>query len=672
MPNFWNNILVVTIDELVPEYYTYSALAKSIKRAEQRGYGINRVRIGGGGHPMLIEFDSLPQNIKESLHDPRKGKHVLEQFFSVDKDIVEWYRDYTFTEDGTSIKEETQDKYIANACLLRACQRLRVAREAERASKGYGPSGVMNTIWKDCMSFAPIMKSKFALESSLPEAESRWRETYNKFQQQGLVSLISKKHGNNNAKKGDEELEKLLTDMFATQTFKPTYADITRQYESFLSGYLEVINNATGELYSPKGFPALSKSTVYNYLNTYDNRIGAMAKRSGDRQRLMGATLPYHSLIQPETAGCIISIDDRQPPFEYAKGQRMWFYNGIDLGSEAFVAWVYGKTKEGIILEFYRQLVRNYAEWGFQLPAEIECESSLNSSFASTFLRPGYMFEHVRIEANNARGKRIEAYYKPLRYQLEKQHAGWLARPFALSESNQAGSHKTPTVPYDKLAEQCLGDIETWNNMPHSKFTDKTRWEVFCERQNPNLKPTNYKAFLRYLGYKTTTSCKAGIIKFQQREWLLGDNGKIYFGQHLINLMRLVEGENVDVYWLDDNQGGVLKALVYQGDTFICEALPKPQYHRSMIEQTPADAEAREIMSKYVITIEAYQRKRKNAIEPVTIIDNTPLTLNNKFQISRLHKSRPEHAGVEILPEPDEPVLTGVEVSFKRSLKDRF
>ena len=64
----------------------------------------------------------------------------------------------------------------------------------------------------------------------------------------------------------------------------------------------------------------------------------------------------------------------------------MWFYLGVDLGSEAIVTWVYGTSKEGIILDFYRQMVRNYAMWGLPLPAEIECESNLNADYRDGFL----------------------------------------------------------------------------------------------------------------------------------------------------------------------------------------------------------------------------------------------------------------------------------------------
>jgi hypothetical protein len=505
----------------------------------------------------------------------------------------------------------------------------------------------------------------------LPDNPVRLRRKLKKYIDEGYKSLIHGGHDNNNARIVTEDIELFLNEMFATQKHKPDSEEIFRQYNAFLSGYVDVINNETGELYNPKDFKALSKSTVTAYLAKWSNRIATYALRSGNRQTYMSRFKPYPSLEQPRFAGSIISVDDRQPPFEYEKGKRMWFYNGIDVGSEAFVCWVYGKTKEGIILDFYRQLVRNYAQWGFNLPAELEAELSLNSSFKNTFLQEGAMFQYVRIEANNARGKRIEQYYRPLRYKYEKKREGWLARPFALSEANQQGAQPTGIIPYEQIINACLRDIEDWNNSEHSRIKGKSRWEVFCEMQNPDLRTTNYRAVIPQLGYKTQTSCNTGIIRLQNSEFLLGNNGLISTGDSLINFMCEIEGKNIDVYWLDGNNGQVLKAYVYKGGQLICEAIAKPTYNRARIEQTSEDNANREMMSKYEATIRGFGARRRNEIERLTVIDNSQRTLNNKFSISGLSKYNViEKAETEILE--DDIDLNTVETSFKTNLIDRF
>lgn len=699
MPQIFHNTgkVAVTYEELVPQHFpTYNALKLALYRSEKRGYGLQRLMRGGNERQLLVDFDSLPRQIKESFKDPRVAEHPLEPFYKLDKDAVEFFGTYKYS-NGLYLPDETQDKYIVNASVLQGATLLKEARERERLNKMGSLRGVMSSICFDVKTFNPILKKTYGVEHSLPENERRFGEKFNDFINIGYESLVNKNLGNKNALVATDETISLLNNIFSEPGHKPTYAEVSRQYEAFLNGYIEVFkfDSRTGEAlyqYDPKEFKKLSSSTVYNYLSSWGNRIATHSVRSGDRQKLQAKYKPYHSLKQPEFAGSIISIDDRQPPFEYAKGQRMWFYNAIDLASEAFVCWVYGKTKEGIILDFYRQLVRNFHEWGFSIPAEVECEKSLNSSFVKTFLREGTLFDHVRIEPNNARGKRIEAYYRQLRYNYEKDSIGWLARPFAISESNQASSQPVPYIPYNQLIEERLGDIERWNNTPHSKHPNKTRWEYFIESQNPNIRPTDYRLFLKDLGYKTETSVNLGIIRFQNGEYLIGENGQIASSDSLINIMGRIEGRNVDVYWLDNNEGEVFTALVYLGDQLICEAIQKPVYNRSKIEQTPADLAAREAMSKYVASIEKFKKTRVTTLETVAVIktdkqpENQPKTLFriNGLSSSRLQENDPIKEvnghefetinGVEIMPEVPTDDIDSIptDTPFRQSLKDRF
>jgi NADPH-dependent glutamate synthase beta subunit-like oxidoreductase len=392
---------------------------------------------------------------------------------------------------------------------------------------------------------------------------------------------------------------------------------------------------------------------------------------------------PHHSLGKPKYAGSIISIDDRQPPFEYASGKRMWFYLGVDIASECFTTFVWGDTKESMIIEFYRQMVRNYSQWGLNLPYELECESSLNSSLKNGLLTPGRMFQEVRIEANNARGKYIERMNGKLRYEFEKMEAGWLARPHAKRESNQPLKQAKKQLTKDAIVELALSKLEQFNNCAHSEDATKTRWEYFLENQSPDLKPINWAGILPYIGYKTDSSCKAGIVKLQRGEYLLGMNGEISTGDDLISLMKQIEGENISIYWLDGNDGKVMKALAYIDNRLVCELLPKPIYNRAKLEQTADDAKARELMSKYAMTIEGFCRSELKKITQVTVIDNRTKELNKKFSIANLYRGAESVVEIENNDTPlesledlemvlNEVELNEVETSFKSDLKDRF
>jgi hypothetical protein len=632
---------------------SYDALQKSLKRHEDKSYGPKRAQMGGHSRKLRVDFDSLPKKYKQVIGDPRKSDHILENYYKVDSEMVNFYSNYQF-EDGQYLTLDSQDKHITNATILQALIKLEIDRRTERMNKGGSMRGLNTTLYNDAISFIELKEEKNpdTFLCSLPRSERRLLEkAFKPFKKDGPGAIVKKYKSNDNARKVFSKDEKLLNDLFGTQEHKPHATEIARQYEAFLNGYLEIVNAKTGELYSPKGYPAISDRTIKSYLAKWYNRIGTEAKRSGDRQKLMTEYSPAHSFERPKFAGSLLSIDDRNPPFEYEKGKRMWFYNGIDLASEAFTCFVWGKTKEELIINFYRQLVRNYHEWGFNLPDGLECESSLNSSFKDTFLREGSMFQDVRIIPNKARSKKIERYFGELRYGIEKERMGWIARPFAQSESNQAGPGKKTYIPYPQLVNNCLEDLMTWNNMPHSIDKKITRWDYFCANQHENLKPTNYRSIIPQLGFKTKTSVHAGIINLQEKKFILGDHDTIYTGEKLIRLMREVEGKDVDIYWLDDNQGGVFKAYIFIGNQMICQALAKPTPNRARIERTPEQEEQFALFAKYAMTIDAYQRDQKNALEPVAVINQKPKTLNNNFTIPQL-KNRPSTPK----PKHDQPV----------------
>lgn len=647
---------------------SYIGFAKKIARNQ-----IIKIRSQAQNTPMLVKYDSLPINwqnviISEFGAAPKQVHQTLfEKHYVRDSAAFDFFSYFRF-DDDSSLKRDKVDEYTINASILNTIGKIYEMRYRLRKEL----KGQVRDIWATLS----IESNRHRDETghTLPENERRLRDKYNDYKKNGYKSLIHKNHRKKNALKVDDVHEKLLNDMFAGVNYKPTFTEVSQMYEGFLNGYVEVISEETGEVYNPKDFKKLSDTTVYNYLSKWDNKIGTFLERSGDRQKYMAQFKPYHKLLQPKYAGSMISIDDRQPVFTYnEEGKRVWFYNGIDLGSEAFTCWVYGKTKEGIILDFYRQMVRNYAMWGLNLPAELEGELSLNSAFKDTFLQEGNMFQYVRIEANNARGKRIEQYYRPLRYQYEKKREGWLARPFALSEANQARTDKKTIIPYESIVEGCLRDIETWNNSEHSKIKGMSRWDVFLAMQNPDLRPTNYHGILPFLGFKETSSVRAGIINFRESTFLLGMNGILAVGGKLLNLMSQVEGRDIDIYWLDDNFGNVLKAHIYIGNQFICEAIEQPGYNRARIEQTDEDMINRELMSKYTNTIESYGRKRKNELEKVTIIDNRPVTIGNSFQMPGLHRYTPNTQPAKVLHTNEKtPILNSGSPSFKRDFADRF
>lgn len=655
MPHYNNdNILVVTKDEILaacdeqgqPFFTNWIHLRTTLYRYENKTYGIKRAERGGGrGKGVTIIFDSLSKELQDAIGDPRKQEHILLDFFSVDNQAIDFFNCYR-TASG-ELDDARKQAYITTASLLSAGIRLMDARRNEWKRMGKSSvRGLEASVCEDLKTFAPTLKRRFGREYNLPENMIRCREKLRSFAalegDDRYKSLVKGIFGNQHASVKTQAQVDLLESMFVSQKYKPTPTEVAEQYDAFLGGYVEIINTETGEMYNPKEFGKLSIRTITGYLAGWHSKIATYSRRAGNRQKFIADFIPGGSMLKPDYAGSIISVDDRNPPFWYAKGKRVWFYCAFDVGAECFTAWVHGKTKEGIIVDFYRSIVRNYTAWGVPIPAEIECESSLNATYRDNMLSDGAMFQYVRMEANKARGKYIERMWGKLRYGDEKTRIGWLARPNALRESNQKSDEDCPIIPYDDIVYNCLMDIQNWNNTLHSnqeKYPGMTRWEVFMENQNPELRQeTNWKMILPYIGFRTQTSCKAGTIKLQRKEFFLGLNGKISTGDELIGLLELVEGRELDVVWLDNDEGDILKAYVYMrgGDRIICEAILKPKFHRAKIEQTAKDRENMQLVMSYINTFSGYISSRKAEIDKVMVIDKRTTAVNNKFVIPGL------------------------------------
>lgn len=686
MPHLWNdtNAVAVTVDELVPMFWSSrNVLSKELSRYREKPYGIKRLQRGGGKNmKMVIDFDSLPQHIQNKLGDPRKVEHNLLYFYKTEGVAVDFYTNFR-RPDGLHLNPDEQQRYITNASVLISILKLREKHTAERIKTGMSLKGLNTFLSDECNSFNEVLLNRFDISHNLPSHPTRFKEALDGFETEfnydgknlpfNFQHIIKDVEGKRktNALVVDDRMEMILNGLFKSQTHKPTVYEIHRSYEAFLNGYAEVYNEDTGEVFNPKDFKAVSESTVRNWLMKWENMSATYKSRSGDRQNYMGKFKPYHQLEVPEFAGSLISIDDRNPPFKDLDGNRIWFYNGIDLASEVFTTFVYGKTKEGIILEFYRQMVRNYTEWGLSLPDGLEAESALNSSFTDTFLKEGYMFQNVRIEANNARGKRIERYFRTLRYEVEKEREGWLARPHAKSESNQMGAEKVPQIPYENIVAGCIQDLYDWNNSPHSKDPSKTRWEYFLEKQHPDLKPTNWKAILPHLGYRQPSSCNTGYVQLQGKARAIAMNGQICTGENLIHVMKLIEGKEVEIFWLDDNQGNVLKALAYYEGRFICELQEMPKYNRAILERTPEQEAARELQSSYENTVTSFIRRQEKMLHNINIIKQPKPQPKNGFYIPGMDPKRfvAQTTPAAIVDQPDEDHFTPVtpNVSWQQS-----
>ena len=108
------------------------------------------------------------------------------------------------------------------------------------------------------------------------------------------------------------------------------------------------------------------------------------------------------------------------------------------------------------------------------------------------------------------------------------------------------------------------------------------------------------------------------------------------------------------MYWLDGNDGQVMKAVVYVNGIYVCEAIPVPKWQRAELERTDEDEMNRQVQARYVATVEAFRKERIHSIEEVTIIDNSSRTLNNAFVMPGYKPYKPKGISNEIIDNDDE------------------
>ncbi len=660
MPTLWeNNKVAVTKEELVTEYWdtqrikdakkgeyydifwhNYNSLKMQLTRYKKKPYGIKRLLIGGNGRRLLVDFDTLSEDQQNVLGDPRKCDNPMEAYYQIDMNASDYYS--SFRRKDRNLQPEEQEKYIINASVLNAALTLMDVRTNMRRNMSWSTTNVKETILRDVTNFNAVLRAKYeGVQHTLPANYRRFWELLNAYEtafnpepKNAYYLLINDPEGNrvDNARKIFDKESILLKVLFAGVKKKPNKVEVARAYSSFLDGYTQVYSKETGELYDPKEYSELSDGAITAFLREWTTAIGTGKRRAGDRQKYINQYIPHAQKDRPEFAGSLYSIDDRQPPFWYEDGKRAWFYLGYDVAAGCFTTAVWGKNKKGLIVDFYRQMVRNYAGWGMCLPYELECESSLNSSYTETLLKDGNMFGKVRIERNNARGKRIERAFRELRYEVEKKNIGWIARPFAREESNQSHPGDNEITPYPQLIQDRLKDLEVVNNLPHFEDKTKTRWEYFCEKQNPNLTPINYQRILPFIGYHDRVYCRAGYMMLQGKKRAIAENSEILTGERLITKMTAIESKQVDIYWLDDNEENLLKALVYYKGRYVCEAQEMPRFSASILEREGDEKqeEAYLLQNKYITTVTAYAARQARAIgeakKEIGIIEPTKTT----------------------------------------------
>jgi hypothetical protein len=142
-----------------------------------------------------------------------------------------------------------------------------------------------------------------------------------------------------------------------------------------------------------------------------------------------------------------------------------------------------------------------------------------------------------------------------------------------------------------------------------------TRWDVLCERINPDLQPLDKITLARYIGESVDTSIRRNsTVRVAYEDWWLSDPGV---------LERLRPNDyRVTAYYMPDEEGKPTDVYIFQGDKYIDTVERVETYNRVMAEQTEDD------VVKYIEQQKKISKFRKyvkdHAIEQVGVMRKAP------------------------------------------------
>lgn len=221
----YGRIQCVTYDELVGS----GILSKPSYDKKVRNGIINVIRRGGGGHPALIDYVSLPSDLKDEYQkkNPDSEKELIKKYMSCtiqsDDAAVKFYRDYQ-----PAIAIERQHEYVLTAQVLNEMVRVEKTMKADHRIHGsYLPKETWNAVRGTCENL------RKAYEHNLPKNEARLRQKFNAYKREGYSCLVNKNSGNQVARKisGEEArlILKLRRSKFPIYTESQLFDEYNRQ-----------------------------------------------------------------------------------------------------------------------------------------------------------------------------------------------------------------------------------------------------------------------------------------------------------------------------------------------------------------------------------------------------------------------------------------------------------
>lgn len=632
MFEYYNNILCVQGGWL---YGDGNILSESnYKLLNYRGF-IQVIRRGCKGNPALVKYDSLPDRFRkvivEKFGDPKEKvkQNLFEDEIIYDPEAATFFDLYRLT-DGRELKDWQKFRYRSNAEVLNAIDRIVTKSVARRGALG----GKTKGIW-DKVSDLVYSLDKTKYPHNLPSGR-RLQERYKRYKKEGYSSLVSKKFNNNNSRKVNADLERLILSIYCMpeKPYNSTTHDI---YMQFLGGAIDVVDISTAELfdrddfYDSKDRPiTLHESTIYNVINDPKNRILVDKSRLSELE-FNNVHRPHHHRVMPNFSLSKISMDDRDLPRKMHNGKRVKAYYAYDIMSGCVIGASYSHKKDNeLFIDCMRNMFRNLNTLDLGMPMEVEVEHHLVNNYKDDLMKAGNVFQFVRwSNPGNPQEKWAETGHRRKKYGYEKRNQHGIGRFYAKLEANRTNqekifdaendNYKEDTFTYDQIVADDWAVIQKYNNALHrdqKKYPNMTQLEVLQKFANPNLVEYQYNSLAKYIGESTNTSIR-------RSQYVKANNGTYVLPSSKVMSRLQVNNLEVKAHWLPTQNGQIDKISIYQNDQYICDCLSLEKYNTALGERTDADTEAYKKQSAYVSEFDGMVKAETKRIPKVEIIQNT-------------------------------------------------
>lgn len=591
---------------------------------------IDVVRRGGGavGQYALVAVDSLPLEYKAKVQErypDSKLAHLkgwVRSNYELDQSAMAYF--HSREQAGLDLPADKIREYVVNASVLNCCIRLyeRAATTRKLMGDKYN--------WEQMANAIESLREEYG--HTLPASTLRFRKKVNEYKRDGYGCLISGKFGNQSARKVSMKVV-ILVRSLAVLPNKPYNSNVHEMYLAFVCGELDVWNYQTGELMNPEEFVdkngdplSLSESTISNILNEPATRM-LVEKSLTSWTTFMHEQMPHVHRHGGDWSLSQITMDDVDLTRKLKDTkQRIHAYYAYDVVSQCVIGASYGRKKdEGLVVDCFRDMFRLIAGNGWGMPAAIEVENHLMTQYKEGFLQAGEVFKFVHFCApQNSQ----EKYAEPLngakkRSVIHKNHTGigrfygkgkWRQEYIKVSDETNELYEDKEYFGFDELVADDMADNYEWNHQLHpnqKKFPGMTRWDVLCERINPDLQPLDNITLARYIGESVETSIKRNsTVRVAYEDWWLSDTS-------VLEKLR-PNDYKVTAYYMPDVEGKPSEVYIFQGDKYIDTVEKVETYNRVLSEQTEDDMVKYIEQRKKIAKFEKYVREHE--IESVGVM----------------------------------------------------